>query len=255
MGGAFLLARGKRSPVSARRASAPMHSLALGVAGAKTFAQTVSVAEGRKGSFVGAMMTEDGKDQRRSIFNVEISTVEGEPDAFDVAYQLDLAADPADASSALKVQGDVALRRGGGATTVECGPWTVNLALDGGSPSPGGAADATRLGNYRLSAELSKGRENARCRQTLKLGSQGNVVEGARDEKGSSLAFNAVATPSANAGAVDVAFQLEYRPSAHADIVQVQNQQTLALGRASRSQLSGYRFNLLAEGAPPSAAK
>jgi len=51
---------------------------------------------------------------------------------------------------------------------------------------------------------------------------------------------------------VNLEFQFEYRRDARADLVQVQNQQTLTLGRASRSNLSGDRFDLLAERAAPS---
>jgi|GEM_PF-4849880 len=240
----FLLARSRRH---AAPALAPPHSLEVRVAGAKTFAQTVNVSEGKQGNFVGPMMTTDGRDSRQTVFNVVISPEGGKAGAFDVTYELDFAADPADPSSALKVQGDLVMKRGG-VRAVECGLWTVDLALDGTGQEIGAAADG--LDDYRVGAELSRGRDQQRCRQVLKLGAQGNVAEGVHAGDGSSFIFNAVPSPSANAGAVNLEFQLEYRPSASAELVQVQNQQTLELGRASRSQLSGYQFDLLAEGLP-----
>jgi len=178
LAGVVVLGLGAVVALRARRAAppapSPTHALAVRVAGAKTFAQTVDVSEGRQGNFVGPMMTADGREHRQTIFNVAISSIAGKAGAFEVTYQLDLAADPADASSALKVQGDVELSRGDGVKAVECGPWTVSLGLDGDGPAPSGASPGgAALDDYRVSAALSKGRETLRCGQVLKLGAQG----------------------------------------------------------------------------------
>jgi class 3 adenylate cyclase len=233
----------------------PAHALALWVTGRNTYTQTVSVTEGKQGNFVGPMAAADGRDQRQTAFSVLLSPVDGRPGAFDVKYQLDFAADPADASTSLKASGEVALSLGGGVTAVECGPWKVDIALGAGigQPDRGATAGAAGIDNYRLTADLTKGQDKVRCRELLKLGATGSVAEGAGG-KAPSLIFNVLPGPSANGDAVDVQYQLEYRPAASPDLVQIQNQQTLALDRASHAQASGYQFDLLAEGASMNAS-
>jgi class 3 adenylate cyclase len=251
-GAGFFLTRVRRS---AAPAPAPAHTLTVQAADRKTFVQSVNVAEGRQGNFVGAMLTEDGGDSRRTVFNALVSPKADSPGVFDVTYRLDVAPEAADPASALKVQGELELRSGERVATVECGPWTVALALDGDASN--GAQPQTPLAgldDFAVTAALSKGAETTRCREVLKLGSQGNVAQGAREGKGRALIFNSLPGRSAQDGAVDLEYQLEYRARADADLLQVQNQQTLALGRGSRSELSGYRFDLLAENAGARAA-
>ena len=56
-------------------------------------------------------------------------------------------------------------------------------------------------------------------------------------------------------GAVELQYQLEYtRPGAPSGSFQVQNQETLAFGRRTSSESSGYRLDLLVEGAAPRAS-
>ncbi|NNN06143.1 MAG: hypothetical protein HKL90_09615 [Elusimicrobia bacterium] len=127
----------------------------------------------------------------------------------------------------------------------------MDLILDqAGKAARGAAPDGPATGDVRVTAALSKSAERIRCSQTLLLGAQGNVAQGVAP--GPSFIFNAVPTASTRDGGVDLEFQLEYRPRAGADLLQVQNEQTLALGRVSRAQLSGYEFDLLAESAAPS---
>jgi class 3 adenylate cyclase len=225
-------------------APAATHSLAIRAAnGPTTFAQTVNLSEGRQSNFVGPFLALDGRSRRQAIFNATMNPAENGRGELDVEYQLDLSGDPAGGVPPLKIQGKVAMRAGGSLAVIDCDRWTVDFSLDGSGA--GQTDEAAEFDNYRATAELSKGREKTRCGEVVKLGAQGNVQEGAG--KKPRLVFNSIVSPSTNKENVDVEFQLEYRPSANSDLLQVQNHETLVLGHASRSQISGYQFDLLAE--------
>ena len=241
-----ILTHARRSGMTAPAAT---HSLEIRAAnGSTTFAQAVTLSEGRQSNFVGAFLALDGKSRRQATFTAMASP--GGHGALDVEYQFDLAGDAAGGVPPLKIQGQVAMRDGAGLAVIDCDRWTVGFSLDGAGASP--TNEGAGLDNYRATAELSKGREKTRCAETVKLGAQGNVQEGAG--KKPRVVFNSIVSPSTNKENVDVEFQFEYRPSENADVLQVQNHQTLALGRASRSQISGYQFDLLAEAAASPAA-
>ena len=242
-----ILARARHSGMTA---PATTHSLEIRAAnGSTTFAQTLNLSEGRQSNFVGQFLALDGKSRRQAIFNATLNSAAGGHGELDVEYQLDLSGDPAGGVPPLKIQGKVAMRAGGSLAVIDCDRWTVDFSLDGSGA--GRTEEAVELDNYRATAELSKGREKARCGEVVKLGAQGNVQEGAG--KKPRLVFNSIVSPSTNKENVDVEFQLEYRPTEQSDVLQVQNHETLVLGRASRSQISGYQFDLLAEAAAPPA--
>jgi class 3 adenylate cyclase len=235
-----------RARHSGMTAPAATHTLEIRAAnGSTTFAQTLNLSEGRQSNFVGQFLALDGKSRRQATFNATLNPAAGGRGELDVEYQLDLSGDPAGGVPPLKIQGQVAMRAGTALAAIDCDRWMVDFRLDGSGASPTDAG----LDNYRAVAELSKGREKTRCSETVKLGAQGNVAEGSG--KKPRLVFNSIVSPSTNKESVDVEFQLEYRPTEHADVLQVQNHQTLVLGRASRSSVSGYQFDLLAESAPP----
>ena len=236
----------RRARHAGMTAPAATHSLAIRAANGSTpFAQTVNLSEGRQANFVGPFLAPDGRSRRQATFTATMNPAEGGRGELDVEYQLDLSGDPEGGVPPLKIQGKVAMRAGGGLAVIDCDRWTVDFGLDGSGA--GRMDEAAELGNYRATAELSRDREKIRCGEVVKLGAQGNVQEGAG--KKPRVVFNSIVSPSTNKENVDVEFQLEYRPSENSDLLQVQNHETLVLGRASRSQISGYQFDLLAEAA------
>jgi class 3 adenylate cyclase len=239
IGAAVMLMRARHSGMTAPTAT---HSLEIRAAnGSTTFAQAVTLSEGRQANFVGAFLALDGRSRRQATFNAIMTPAGGGHGELDVEYQMDLAGNPAGGVPPLKIRGQVAMRAGGTLAVIDCDRWTIGFSLDGAAPANGGAG----LDNYRTTAELSKGREKSRCAKTVKLGAQGNVQEGAG--KKPRVVFNSIVLPSTNKENVDVEFQFECRPSENADVLQVQNHQTLVLGQASRSQISGYQFDLRAD--------
>ncbi|MFI5350794.1 MAG: adenylate/guanylate cyclase domain-containing protein [Elusimicrobiota bacterium] len=242
--GAFvILTRARHAGMTTPAAT---RSLAIHAAnGSSTFGQTLDLSEGRQANFVGPFISIDGRSRRQAIFNATMTPAEGGRGELDVEYQLDLSGDPAGGVPPLKIQGKVAMRAGGSLVVIDCDRWTVDFSL--GGSGAGQTDEAAELDNYRATAELSKGREKIRCGEVVKLGAQGNVQEGAG--KKPRVVFNSIVSPSTNKENVDVEFQLEYRPSENSDLLQVQNHETLVLGRANRSQISGYQFDLLAEAA------
>jgi class 3 adenylate cyclase len=248
VGAAVMLTRTKPAQ---RPAPAAAHSISVRVAdGSATFIQTVVVSEGRQGNFVGPIVSPDGRARRQTTFNVQMEPEKSGSGDLDVTYQLDVSGEAPDGTPWIKVQGEVALRPGGGLTTVECGRWTIGLSLD--DSGAGRAGEAAGGDDYRVTAELTKDGAKTRCREVLKLGAQGNVESGvARADKKPRFTFNHALTPLAGGDSVNIEYQLEYRPNGPADLVQVQNQETLLLGRPSRSQVSGGQLELLAERLAP----
>ena len=84
------------------------------------------------------------------------------------------------------------------------------------------------------------------CRQVLKGGAQGNVVDSQKHKgRRSGLTMNSLVEPSAMG--VKAEYQLEHTPPGGKS-VQVQSDTTLAYGRKKARAGPGYRLELMAEG-------
>jgi len=237
-------------------ASAAAHSLAVRITSGKAvFTQTLKVSEGEQANFVGPATAANGA-QRRMIVNVVVGPGSAKSGVFDLQYQVELSGERGSADPSLQAQGSLSLRPGVAVTAVDCGSWTVALSLDGGKvPGAGKAAafDDAGLGNRRVTADLSRGSARKLCRHVTSPGSQGNLVEGfSRGGRKYGFILNSLLAEQGTGG-FTLQYQLEQTPIGLSTL-QLQNQETLALGRPSVTDGKGYRLSLLVEGAAPKAA-
>ena len=227
------------------------HTLEVRFADGKTvFVQKVGLEEGRQVNFAGPVTGRDGT-RRQAIINALLSADSG---AFELQYQLELSGDAG--GSSIQGQGDAMMRSKDSVTAVQCRRWRIDLTLDGSKREgdKGTAWDPSGLGNLRVTAELSAGQERLTCRQVLKPGVQGNVLDSLRmgDER-FGLVMSMLPVPSLHANTIDLQYQLSYTPlRAPVRAFQAQSQQTLTPGRKSVSETSGYKLELTVEGGRPS---
>jgi hypothetical protein len=208
------------------------------------YSQALKISAGEQANFAGP-----ASGGRSMIFNAVLGAAE-------LQYQLEVSGGRGSEAPMIQVQGALRIRPGRGIVAAECGPWTVELSLDrpGG---PGGrkaaaAWDDGGLGNYRLTADIDRGSARQRCSVAVAPGSQANVVDGfSRGGKRYGFIFN-VLPAEAGPGKVGLQYQLEYTPAGMTSL-QLQNQETLTLGRESRTSGRGYTLGILAQAGASSA--
>ena len=220
--------------------------------GIAVFSQTEKLSVGQAANFVGPVS--GGKSM---IFNTLLDMDSGKPGEFKLQYQLELSGGRGSKSPTIQAQGTLRMRPGLSLIAVDCGSWTVELSLDKpgslGKKKKSAAWDDSGLGNYRLTADLSRGSARQLCRVAVSPDSQFNVVDGfTRGQKKYGFIFNAMPV-QAMAGVVKLQYQLEYTPVGMTSL-QLQNQEALTLGRESRIPGQGYKLGLLVESGVPRAA-
>lgn len=223
--------------VLAAPVSAATRRLSVRVAhGKSVWAKTWVVTEDSQFSFTGPI---SGK---KIIINALAASDPTRPGLLDLQYQLELSGG---SEPTLQAQGAALLRPGTAVESVSCGPWTVELGINSKGALAGegfGAGD----GNVRFTAELLRDDVKTRCRQVLKGGAQGNVVD-SRKHKGRRIGFtmNSLVEPSVMG--VKAEYQIQHTPPG-GKRVQIQSDETLAYGRKKTRSGPGYRLELMAEG-------
>ncbi|MFI5346763.1 MAG: hypothetical protein ACHQ51_10350 [Elusimicrobiota bacterium] len=230
--------------ILAPRASAAAHTVAIRFVMAQgSVSKTVKVEEGSRANFDGTV------GGRRVIFVPVLSRADG---GLRLDYQAELANGQ---SRTIQVQGAVGLRPGTSVMAVECGGWTVELAVDaavGAKSDAKGAWSGGPMNNQRLTADVSTSAARRRCRQTLLLGSQTNIVDGGMSgDRKYGFILNVVT--SASGASRNVQYQFENSP-AGGKTVQGQGEVNLTPDHRSSSQGAGYKIDWLLEGAAPAAA-
>jgi hypothetical protein len=226
-------------------AAGASHTVAVRVSnGLSVFSQNLKLSDGQQANFVGPVS--GGKTM---IFNALLGD--------ELQYQLEVSDGRGSQSPMIQVQSSLHVRPGLGVAAAECGKWTVELSVDRpaalGRKKKAAAWDDGGLGNYRLTADLDRGSARQRCGVVVAPGSQANVVDGfKRGGKKYGFIFN-VLPAAAGAGQVSLQYQLEYTPVGMTSL-QLQNQETLTLGRESKASGRGYKLGLLAESSSLSAA-
>lgn len=211
--------------------------------GISVYHQTLKLSEDEQANFVGP--ASGGKSM---IFNAVLGGARS--GLSELQFQIELSGGRGSEAPMVQVQSSLRLRPGSGVTAASCGKWTVDLSLDRpGSPErrrSSSAWDDGGLGNYRLTADLDRGSARQRCSVAVAPQAQANVVDGfSRGGKKYGFIFN-VLPAAAGAGKVGLQYQLEFTPAGMA-VLQIQNQETLVLGRESRTSGQGYKLGLLAE--------
>lgn len=216
--------------------------------GMSTFSQTVKLSDGQQANFVGPVA--GGKSL---IFNALLVADSGKTAQCHLQYQLELSGGQGSQAPSLEVHSALDLRPGLSLTTAECGSWTAELSLDapgtlGKKKKAPAAWDDAGSGNYRITADVVRGSAHERCGVAVSPGAQANVVDGfTRGGKKYGFIFNVL--PTAQAGGVNLQYQLEYTPVGM-NSLQLQNHEALAFGRESKTPGQGYKLGLLAEAAP-----
>jgi len=225
--------------------SAGPHTLMVRVSkGPATYVQTLKVSQGLQASFVGPVS--GGKSM---VFNALLVGNPARPEQFNLQYQLELSGGRGSLAPSIQSQSALMMRPGVKVAAVECGAWVVDIGLDAAAPvkrPQDSAWDQAGLGNYRLTAELSRGGARQRCRFLVAPDNQANVVEGFGGAKKSGFILNAM--PVRGQGtSVALQYQLEHTPAGSSPL-QLQSQENLDLGRKSTTQGAGYKLSLLVEG-------
>ena len=227
-------------------ASAASHTVDVRVSnGISVFFQTVKLSVDQPASFVGPVS--GGKSM---IFNATLAPAQA--GRVDLMYQLELSGGRGSQAPSIQSQSSLSLRPGVSIVAAQCGSWTVELSLDkpgtlGKKKAASAVWDDSGLGNYRITADISRVSAHQRCWIVVSPDSDANVADrfthGGRNY---GFIFNVIPA-SAQAGGVNLQYQLEYTPVGMPSL-QLQNQEALALGRASKSQGQGYKLSLLVEG-------
>lgn len=236
----------------AGNARAAEHTMDVRVSnGRATFSQMVKLSDGQQANFVGPAA--GGKSL---IFNALLLKDSGKTPQYYLQYQLEFSGGRGSQAPALEVQSALFFQPGLSLITAECGSWTAELSLDvpgtlGKKKKTPAAWDDAGLGNYHISADVVRGSAHERCRVAVSPGAQANVVDGlTRGGKKHGFIFNVL--PAAQAGGVSLQYQLDYTPVGM-NSLQLQNQESLAFGRESKTRGQGYKLGLLAEAAAPRA--
>lgn len=239
--------------VSAR---AQTHSLDVRISDGKAvYTHAEKLVYGQQANYVGPAAGSLGS-RRTMIVNVLLGGTSAEPGWFTLEYQLELSGGRGSPEPMVQAQGTLRMRAGARVTALECGAWTVELGLDAAPAKKKGPAapfDDGGLGNFRVTADLARGRSQLVCRHVIQAGTQGNVVEGfSRGGRKYGFIFNSLL--QRDGGSFVLQYQLEQSPMGLTTL-QVQNTESLTLGRRSSSEGNGYKLGFLAEGAAPTEAK
>jgi hypothetical protein len=170
--------------------------------GATSWVQTLKLQEGAQANFMGNVVGDDGQSKREMIVNAVLAAGKPPPG---LQYQIEVSGGRGSQLPMVQGQSDILLPPGARLTVLQCGNWTVEMSLDGGSakaaPGPGS--------NYRVTGDVIGSKGKVRCRHLVRPGSQANSVDaGTRGGKKFGLILNTVAAASAKG--VGLQYQLEY---------------------------------------------
>jgi len=166
-------------------------------------------------------------ESNKFMFNGTLK--EGGAGTFRLTYSLELSGGP---GIVIQNTGEVAMRPGGSIAVTECGPWKVQLVLDGakGGGKTGRAAkwSASGLPNYRVTGNASSEGTTQKCSVVSALGAQSSVVD-SKDNGYDKHAFILNSTLSAGgSGGFRLEYQLE-KNSFTGSTVQITGKETLPL--------------------------
>ena len=189
------------------------------------------------------------------IFNALMNPVAGKAAQYRLEYQLELSGGQGSQAPVIRLSNQVDLRPAVNIVAVECGAWTVELTLDGlgtlgsGKKKAASAAwDDAGLGNYRITADVTRVGGHERCRSVVAPGSMADVSDRiSMSGKSFGLNFQGAAT-AAQTGTVDLQFELGYAPVG-TSYVQINKKQSLTLGRETKVSSQGATVGLLVEAA------
>ena len=217
------------------------------------YKQTLRITEGSQANYAGPVNALNGGSGRQIIFNALLTRDSEASDLLILGYQVELSGGPGSQGRSIQGQSEVAMRPGDRLTAIECGPWTVQLALDakeaGGKKTGDAAWKTAGLPNYRLTANVSAGNSKQQCRLISKAGVQSNVVdsitEGGRKH---GFILNSLLAPAKDGPGFSLQYQIEHGLSG-ASPVQMQNEETLTLNKKTTISGQGYKVDFLLEGA------
>lgn len=237
--------------------SAAPHSLEVRVSrGASVYTQAYKLVEGEQLSVTGAVTPRGGGPSRD--LTVKAMLRSDPSGALALGYQLWLVDSRSDDAPVIEGQGVLALRPGDAIGVIECGRWAVDFFLDGSAKKPAAWVAEGAL-NHRVTIDVkgSDKRDGRNlCRQVNKLETQGSVVDRAGrtgTRPGTIIRYLLARSPK---GGFRLEYQLDYTPPQGRHLLQVNNTETMTLGRPSEADIAGYRLGVLAEGpaAPAPAA-
>ena len=237
--------------------STDTHSIAVHISnGPAAYTQTFKITEGGQVDYIGPAKALNGAVEMLIAFNGLLTRDPDKPGLLNLQYQVELAGGKGKPGRSVQGTSQVAMRQGDQLTAIECGPWTVKLALDAkkkAGKNPGGAEwDPAGLPNYRLTANISAGSSRQECRLISMSGIQSSVADSiAQGDRKFGLMFVSLFAPEEDGRGFSLQYQANYGPAGAAKSFQLRNEKTLTLNKKTTFAGEGSEIELLLEGAAP----
>jgi len=231
--------------------AAEQHTLMVRISNSQAaYTQTVSIAEDRLFNHVGPV------NNKQMLINGLLTRDNGIQGLLLLQYQLELSGGPGSQGRAIQVQNEVAIRPGDHLTTLECGPWTVKLALDAKGAeekkSRGAAWSPAGLPNYRLTTKVSGGGSVQLCKLISRAGVQSGVTDSIQQgTRKYGFIINSLFTPADDGQGFSLHYQLEHGLNGAAKPLQIQGNETLTINKKTAIPGRGYRLEFILEGKKP----
>jgi hypothetical protein len=231
--------------------------------GHKNYEKTLSATEGQPAKFNGPVGGPDTDNRVRLYFSGTLAGDSGRPGEVKLSYVVELSnqgrSQQGHTGRSTTLQGEsvINLRPGASIKALECGPYTIELTLDGTGTAEA-AWDPATSGNYLLTADFRRGKARQLYRQFVTPGAENHVVLGgiSADSRGVNYTHQFILNTQAKVSRAGTGFDFEYqflnKAAPPAKTLQFQNQLPLALGRNSAVEGPDYRLDFLLQGEPPS---